>query len=81
MYACIVVIKNVKTALLVTFCVLMITFDMIGLVWLLNELFSDGFQIEVNAISVVNLITSVGLAVEFCVHIAIAYMHAKGTRR
>jgi len=41
----------------------------------------SGFVIEVNAISVVNLITSVGLAVEFCVHISIAYMHARGTRQ
>lgn len=48
--------------------------------WLLNESIS-GFVIEINAVSVVNLITCVGLGVEFCVHLVIAYMNSAGTRR
>jgi len=47
--------------------------------WLMNQMFS-GFVIEVNAVSVVNLITSVGLGVEFCVHLVISYMNQVGSR-
>lgn len=44
-------------------------------------MFKDhGFVIEINAISVVNLITCVGLAVEFTAHIAIAFWKEEGTR-
>lgn len=40
----------------------------------------SGFFVEVNAVSVVNLITSVGLGVEFCVHLVISYMNSRGSR-
>lgn len=40
----------------------------------------SGFKIEINAVSVVNLITSVGLGVEFCVHLVISYMNTAGNR-
>lgn len=40
---------------------------MITLIWLTNITFG-GIAIRINAISVVNLITAIGFAVEFCVH-------------
>ncbi len=52
---------------------------MIGLSFLSNELF-DGFPIQVNAVSVVNLIIAVGLSVEFCVHVMLCFMNSEGER-
>ena len=39
-----------------------------------------GFQIEMNGILVVNLVTSLGFGVEFCNHIAMNFMKQQGTR-
>lgn len=59
--------------MIVCITVFFITFNLIGLVWLTNYIFG-GFVIEINAISVVNLVTCVGLAVEFCAHIVMKFM-------
>ena len=56
--------------------------NVIGFVWALN-LAADArgaYGVDVNAISVVNLIAAVGLAVEFGVHIAAAFSRARGSR-
>ncbi|KAL4477676.1 hypothetical protein ABPG74_002826 [Tetrahymena malaccensis] len=78
-YLAINLLKNGMTAIIVALNVFFITFNLIGIVWVLNSLIS-GFQIEINAVSVVNLITSVGLGVEFCVHLVISYMNTPGNR-
>jgi hypothetical protein len=66
------------TAALV-FCVVA---DVLGVIWLLNTAADarGDFGVDFNAISVVNLIAAVGLAVEFGVHIAAAFSRARGTR-
>lgn len=38
------------------------------------------FNISLNAVSAVNLVVAIGISVEFCVHIAHAFMHANGNR-
>lgn len=74
-------IKSIEIALVISFMVLLTTLDLIGFVYLTSTLFPDhGFVIEVNAISVVNLITCVGLAVEFTAHICISMFTLKGTQ-
>ena len=45
---------------------------LIGTLWLLN--FIPDYTIELNAISVVNIVVALGLSVEFCAHIIIFYM-------
>lgn len=50
-----------------------------GTVWLCNVVFG-GFAIEINAISVVNLVTCLGLAVEFVAHIVVKFRMIDGTR-
>jgi len=72
-------VKNARSALFTYIIVFCISFDIIGLCYLTNLIFS-GFQIQINAVSVVNLIIAVGLSVEFCVHIIISFMNAIGTR-
>ncbi|XP_045451806.1 NPC intracellular cholesterol transporter 1 homolog 1b-like [Melitaea cinxia] len=48
-----------------TFTVIMITIEMMGVMYI--------WSIPLNAVSCVNLIVSIGIAVEFCTHIAYAY--------
>jgi Niemann-Pick C1 protein len=48
--------------------------------WMLNIVF-PGYPIEMNAVFVVNLITSLGFAVEFCNHIGMNFLRQRGTRR
>jgi Niemann-Pick C1 protein len=66
------IIQDTISAIIVCVVVFIISFNLIGLVWLLNVIFG-GFQIQINAISVVNLVTCLGLAVEFCVHMVIKF--------
>lgn len=56
---------SVQTAAALTLTVLMILIDI--------EAFMAWFGISLNAVSLVNLVICVGLAVEFCVHIARAF--------
>merc|ERR1719215_2312843 len=39
-----------------------------------------GYPVEINAVFVVNLITSLGFGVEFCNHIGMNFLKQKGTR-
>lgn len=57
---------SVLTAAVVTLTVIMIVVDIIGTMAL--------FGVSLNAVSLVNLIICVGIGVEFCAHIARAYM-------
>jgi len=60
-------------------CVLMTTIDMIGVMWIWN-IIAGGYDVQINAVSVVNMITAVGLSVEFNVHIMLRYMRSTGDR-
>lgn len=57
---------SVKTGAVVTVTVVMIVIDIIGTMAV--------FNISLNAVSLVNLIICVGIGVEFCAHIARAFM-------
>ncbi|CAF4500273.1 unnamed protein product [Rotaria sp. Silwood2] len=52
---------DIISAFIITLTIAMITCDMIGMMYLWN--------IELNAISLVNLVMSVGISLEFCAHI------------
>ena len=47
--------------------------ELLGCMWMLNEVLG-GYPIEMNAVLVVNLITSLGLGVEFCNHVGMSFM-------
>jgi Niemann-Pick C1 protein len=66
------IITNIGIGLFVALIVFLVSFNLIGAMWVCNELFG-GYVIEMNAIMVVNLVMSSGLAVEFCVHTAINF--------
>ncbi|ORY61306.1 niemann-pick C1 protein [Pseudomassariella vexata] len=61
-----VLLGSVATALVVTVTVTMTVTDIIGAMAV--------FNVSLNAVSLVNLIICVGIAVEFCAHIARAFM-------
>ncbi|UJR31470.1 hypothetical protein I4U23_018959 [Adineta vaga] len=70
---CILLGFDIHTAFLILLCVFMIITNMFGVMYL--------WHIELNAISVVNIIMSVGIAVEFCAHIARYFAVRQGATR
>lgn len=66
-----VLLGSIMTALAVTITVVMIVIDIIGAMAV--------FDVSLNAVSLVNLIICVGIAVEFCAHIARAFMFPSGS--
>lgn len=61
-----ILLGSFRTGLVVTLTVVMIVIDIIGTMAL--------FNVSLNAVSLVNLIICVGIGVEFCAHIARAFM-------
>lgn len=47
--------------------------------WMLNEVLGS-YPIEMNAVYVVNLITAIGLGVEFCNHVGMSFMRQRGNK-
>eukprot|EP00744_Colponema_vietnamica_P003701 GILI01005628.1.p1 GENE.GILI01005628.1~~GILI01005628.1.p1 ORF type:complete len:950 (-),score=322.34 GILI01005628.1:302-3151(-) len=72
------VITTLSAAFIIVLVVAATTLANIGIIWTWNLI--PGFMVEINAVSVVNLIMSVGLSVEFIVHIVIAFLKAAGTK-
>ncbi|KAK8098605.1 patched sphingolipid transporter [Apiospora kogelbergensis] len=66
-----VLLGSVLTALVVTITVTMTVVDIIGAMAV--------FDVSLNAVSLVNLIICVGISVEFCAHIARAFMFPSGS--
>lgn len=66
-----ILLGSLLTALVVTVTVVMTVIDIIGAM--------AAFNVSLNAVSLVNLIICVGIAVEFCAHIARAFMFPSGS--
>ncbi|KAJ0969094.1 hypothetical protein J5N97_021971 [Dioscorea zingiberensis] len=71
-FVCLVITCSLWGSLIILMVLAMIVVDMMGVMALL--------EIQLNAVSVVNLVMSVGIAVEFCVHITHAFSIASGDR-
>lgn len=69
---CLVITCSLWTSAIILVVVAMIVLDMMGMMALLD--------IQLNAVSVVNLVMSIGIAVEFCVHITHAFSVNNGDR-
>ncbi len=86
-FVAVVCISSPGVALIVVLCIASVTVDIIGFVWLLNPPYSNDpavthdYSVDINAVSVVNLIMAIGLSVEFCVHIATHFVSKLGTPR
>ncbi|XP_020084535.1 Niemann-Pick C1 protein-like [Ananas comosus] len=69
---CLVVTGSLWASAIILLVIAMIILDMMGVMGILD--------IQLNAISVVNLVMSIGIAVEFCVHITHAFSISRGDR-
>ncbi|PON66253.1 Niemann-Pick C type protein [Parasponia andersonii] len=69
---CLLITSSLWSSLIILLILAMIVVDLMGVMAILD--------IQLNAVSVVNLIMSIGIAVEFCVHIMHAYLVSHGDR-
>ncbi|GLT63217.1 hypothetical protein SLA2020_357960 [Shorea laevis] len=69
---CLVITSSVWISVIIVLVLVMIVADLMGVMAILG--------IQLNAVSVVNLVMSIGIAVEFCVHIAHAFLVSNGNR-
>ncbi|KMZ68870.1 hypothetical protein ZOSMA_228G00020 [Zostera marina] len=69
---CLIITSSFWSSAIIFVVLAMIILDIMGMMALLG--------IQLNAISVVNLVMSVGIAVEFCVHIMHAFLISSGDR-
>ncbi|KAH7849400.1 hypothetical protein Vadar_017340 [Vaccinium darrowii] len=69
---CLIITWSLWSSAIILLVLAMIVVDMMGVMAILN--------IQLNAVSVVNLVMSVGIAVEFCVHITHAFSVSSGDR-
>ncbi|PKA60101.1 hypothetical protein AXF42_Ash009785 [Apostasia shenzhenica] len=70
---CLVITCSLWTSATILLVLAMIVLDMMGVMAIL--------KIQLNAVSVVNIVMSIGIAVEFCVHITHAFLVSSGDRR
>ncbi|XP_057987143.1 uncharacterized protein LOC110660977 isoform X3 [Hevea brasiliensis] len=69
---CLVITCSLWSSAIILLVLAMIVVDLMGVMAILD--------IQLNAVSVVNLVMSVGIAVEFCVHITFAFSVSSGDR-
>ncbi|KAG9443097.1 hypothetical protein H6P81_018951 [Aristolochia fimbriata] len=69
---CLVITCSLWTSAIILLVLAMIVVDLLGVMAILD--------IQLNAVSVVNLVMSIGIAVEFCVHITHAFSVSSGDR-
>ena len=74
------VFAGLRIGLIISLVVFIGFFQLLGLIYLSNILFSK-IPIELNAILVVNLVTSLGLMVQFVNYISIDFMKQDGPSR
>ncbi len=67
------VLSSLSISVIIGLCVFLVLFQLMGCMWLLNE-FLGGYPMQMNAVFVVNLVTSLGFGVEFCNHIGMNFM-------
>lgn len=70
---CAQLFSTLPISLILSFCVFLVFFELMGVMWMLNIVIG-GYPIEINAVFVVNLVTSLGFGVEFCNHIGMNFL-------
>ena len=73
------VLAGLRIACIISLCVFLVFFQLMGIMWMMNVIIG-GYPVEMNAVLVVNLVTSLGFGVEFCNHIGMNFMRQKGDR-
>ncbi|GAM20374.1 hypothetical protein SAMD00019534_035490 [Acytostelium subglobosum LB1] len=65
---CLLLLANPIVSLIVVLCVGLVSIDLLGIMALWN--------VNLNAVSVVNVVMAIGISIEFCVHIAHTFIRA-----
>ena len=73
------ILSSLSIAVIIGASVFLVLFQLMGTMWMLNEVFGS-YPIEMNAVFVVNLVTSLGFGVEFCNHIGMNFMRQTGDK-
>jgi len=66
-------ITSLSISLIIAVHVFLVFFELMGLMWMFNVVLGH-YPAEMNAVFVVNLVTSLGFGVEFCNHIGMNFM-------
>merc|ERR1719424_947553 len=66
-------VASLRATLLVMLCVVLVDIDILGLMWL--------WGLTIDSVAIINLVLAIGLAVDYSVHIAHAFMQTPGTRQ
>lgn len=72
MTLCFVLIRNLWASLQILLTIGMILGNLLGVMAM--------WGINLNAVSVVNFVMAIGISVEFCIHMAMAFMRTNGSR-
>jgi len=72
-FVTLLLLSNVYGSLIIVVIVGIIQVDLLGVMGL--------WKINMNAVSVVNLVMAIGISVEFCVHICLSFITHRGTRQ
>jgi Niemann-Pick C1 protein len=67
-----VLIRNLWASAQIVVTIIMILGDLIGVMAL--------WDVTLNALSVLNFVMAIGISVEFCIHLTMAFMRTKGSR-
>ena len=67
------VLSSLWVGILIAMCVFLVFFELMGVMWMCNIVIG-GYPAEINAVFVVNLVTSLGFGVEFCNHIGMNFL-------
>lgn len=66
-------LSSLGISCIIGLCIFLVFFELMGVMWMLNVVLG-GYPIEINAVFVVNLVTSLGFGVEFCNHIGMNFL-------
>jgi len=70
---CFVIIADLRAALLVVLCVVMVDIDILGLMYL--------WGLTIDSVTIINLVLAIGLSVDYSAHVAHAFCVARGTHQ
>eukprot|EP01006_Ploeotia_vitrea_P039760 TRINITY_DN66376_c13_g3_i1.p1 TRINITY_DN66376_c13_g3~~TRINITY_DN66376_c13_g3_i1.p1 ORF type:complete len:968 (+),score=547.08 TRINITY_DN66376_c13_g3_i1:137-2905(+) len=65
-----ILMRNAFASLQVLVCIVMILCDLLGIMAM--------WDVRLNALSTVNFVMAIGISVEFCIHVAVAFLRARG---
>jgi predicted RND superfamily exporter protein len=68
-----IMLANVMSSVLVMLCVVLVDIDILGLMYL--------WGLTIDSVAIINLVLAIGLAVDYSVHVAHAFVQTPGTRQ